>query len=255
MEKLIQESESLTENFRERNNHITSIQFNINHRKGWSAAVILPYVSRTELNNTPNREEFRQSTSGIGDGMLLLGYSHSWSKKLSQSLNIGLKLPIGDHQLINSSLQVPFAADLQPGTGSVDYLALTHFAWRHDDNWSFSGQFIYSLNTEGRRFDNWSPYEFGDSWQANFVARYSLNRSGLWFAGEFLYMHMNKDQINGGVVPNSGGNWYLVGLGVGASLIERVSVRSFVYIPIHERLEGIQLSTTYRVRLTLGYKF
>ena len=255
MKRLIQESESLSENYRERNNHITSLQFNATFRQRWNASIILPYVARTELNNTPNQEEFRQSTSGLGDGMILFGYTNPWSQRLSQSFNIGVKLPVGDHQLINSSLQVPFAADLQPGTGSVDYLAMTPLSYRMRDNWAFTGRIIYSLNTEGRRFENWSPYEFGDSWQTNIVARYSFSTRPVWLAGEMLYMHMNKDQINGGVVPNSGGNWYLVGFGAGGSVGNRLDIRSFVYVPVYERLEGVQLSTTYRVRLTLGYNF
>ncbi|MBK7181770.1 MAG: hypothetical protein IPH89_01930 [Bacteroidetes bacterium] len=107
---------------------------------------IVPFVM-----NSDRIKEQKQNIQGIGDITLFAAY-HVISKTMTEKyqhrliIGAGLKLPVGDYYQKNENNQrINFM--LQPGTGSVDYLAYVYYVFGYKKI-GFSFNSTYKINGE-----------------------------------------------------------------------------------------------------------
>jgi hypothetical protein len=127
-------------------------------KKRWRTSLILPYIHNSQFINGSDRYEL----NGFGDPIVLQGYQlinpyvEDDEQKAKHRLEIGagIKLPLGKINLLNHNERPNL--DLQPGTGSLDYLGYVKYILKYK-NFGATTNLNYKLNThnaEGYRYGN-----------------------------------------------------------------------------------------------------
>jgi len=146
-------------------------------REVWKTTVILPYIN----NHQTVGDESRYIVNGFSDPMLMESFQiyNSFksdnAKKLAHRLEVGIgvKFPLGK---INKTYEVGVPnLDLQPGTGSFDYLgSLTYIA---KYNWfGVYSNFNYKFNTY-----NSEDYKYGNTTNLTLNAFYQTKGEKISF--------------------------------------------------------------------------
>lgn len=231
------------------NSVILSLGYSFSDR--FSVESLYTWVNQTRTITQFGNESFTE-TSGIGDAVVLAKYTlpNILGKNSIASFGTGIKLPFGESD-IRTAQGIQLTADLQPGSGALDYIALLSFS----KNLSFRPSAVVS-GTATFRFtgvnndylNGVATYEFGNGFQANigytdqFLAFNTIFNPGL----VIKYRHAQVDKIDSSNLPNTGGEWVFVRPELNVNITPNLSLVSRLEVPIYSYVDGTQLTPSLR---------
>jgi len=167
----------------------------------------------------------------------------------------GPKFPTGRTTFANN-LGLALPADMQPGSGSWDGLFWSFFQKRnfYHPNLSIMGVTTFRYSGENKNYNQTQIYRFGNEFQFNLGGNYSAYLQWpLDIFAWFRYRNQAEDFIDGSAFPGSGGQWVYFTPGVNIHFLNNLSFRLSGDIPLYRQLNGTQLTTSYRITLSLSY--
>lgn len=222
-------------------------------RDRWKTMVTLPVVDNTE--RIDGLAKYR--IKGLGDPMLIQTYQLYSTKQTSDTvqrvthrvtLGGGVKVPLG-----NISKTYAFGKpnlDLQPGSGSWDFLFLTTYAFRYK-SLGFSTNLNVKFNTYNQ--DN---FKYGNTLNINANVFYIKNLKSITFM-PFVgtYMERFEKDYKHSIINDSGGATFFGNIGL--KLYKDNWSLNVQYQRVYNtKLNGsTQLFTLYRTSVGLNYNF
>lgn len=173
------------------------------------------------------------------------------------TIGVGLKTPTGSSTEKTSSGKFVHA-HMQPGTGSWDPL-LSFVYTKMMNPFLLQGDLTYQITTR-----NSNGYEFGDSLTANLSGKYAVT-SYFNVTGGLTYLHLNRATDRDGKYTdlkslmddpaNTGGDsiWFSPGIQALPSKNSLIDLK--VQFPLWERVNGVQMVSSYRILLGVSYGF
>lgn len=202
-----------------------------------------PYVVRNSIEiDSHSRLGQHESSEGTGDLKLIGNYR--FLHKTSGALHAigGVKLPTGETDERNS-VGEKFEPEMQPGTGSVDYISGLAYN-REFKRISLSGNAVYVAKTEGEQ-----GYEFGDLFSTCIAFDYLLNPNAKYgktrLGIETNFQHEQKHVDHGAKVADSGGNTFLWGPSLSVEANSNMSFSTSFLSPAYQDLGGLHQSLDY----------
>ncbi len=195
---------------------------------------------------------FAESITNLGDTLISVQYSPFISlnrRKIKTSTGFGIKLPTGKSNAVLTGIA---AEDMQPGTGSVDfvirqYISIPLFFNPYIE--IFAGNLFRFNGTNGR------SYKFGGEY--NFQSGFSTllgDKLNLLLYGRFR--SAAADRRFGGTIPNTGGKWIYLASGFTFRLNQGPGVRAIIEIPVYRKLNGAeQFTSKFITSLSLFFDF
>jgi len=256
---LVSGDTELDDNPRRRNTHSILLRGAYSFSDRWTLMGLFSLVRQEEVIARPSGVQDLLEAQGIGDAVLFGQYAPWLRPRASLLLGAGLTLPVGATGRLDAETGLPLHPDLQPGAGAWDLLTGARLTLQHVgvDNLSFTMHATFRLTTPSDRYQGRQQYEFGDELQvfSGFDYAWPLGKGLLEPSLLVLYRFTSPDRTNGIETPNTGGHWLHLRAGLGYALSPRVRIAAFGEAPLYRRLEGTQLTTTARVRVTFSYAF
>lgn len=196
----------------------------------------LPYVIRHSIEiDDHSILGAKQKSQGIGDLRLVGDYRVFRGPKGSVGVIGGVKFPTGSTRERNTD-GTRFEPELQPGSGSFDYLTGLVFQ-KQENRVSLTANSIYVFKTEGDQ-----DFEFGDVVSASLLADYLLNpqqqtKTRLGLDANIQYEQKQKD--TGVKVTDSGGTTLLLGPVLSLSAHEHILFAGSFLAPVYQNLGGV----------------
>lgn len=191
------------------------------------------------------------TTQGLGDSMLAIQYSpilFSDGKKLEFSVGGGVKLPTGQSNLRNTGIA---AEDMQPGTGSWDFMGWVYASHRVS---FIRGLELFAGASFRYNGENDREYKFGNEIISAFGTRLKT-RGFLDYSLYARYRWADSDQRFNGDVPNTGGNWIYIVPGVTFKIADSMGIKTEIEIPIYRKLNGFrQFTSTMQLSFSVFYE-
>lgn len=213
----------------------------------------VPYVVRRSLEVDDHAIiGSEQKSEGLGD-LHLIGDYRFWHQEV-QSLGFvgGVKLPTGATKEENS-IGTRFEPEMQPGSGSCDYLAGFVYAMKKQ-RFSLASNASYVLTTEGAQ-----DFEFGDVTTLSLAADYLLNPAAEFFKTRLgidaVYQNEQKQQSGGVSVADSGGETLLLGPLFKLEGNSNIGVLGTFLFPVYQHLGGVHQELDYTWTLAGELKF
>ena len=215
-------------------------------------AVAVPYVEKRRKGTRSGTTSVR-STNGLGD-VRVTGKYRFWHKDVPFGVTQaavfgGLEVPTGsDSNRDNVGALLPIS--LQLGSGSVDPFfgaAIGRTGRTH----SLEGGAQYQINTKGDEFEVGDTVRYDLTYQ-NQIFPPQIENSQLNLTVELNGKHLEKDELAGQKVENSGGDTVFVAPGL-QFLINTVVFEGSVQLPIVQELNGTQPETDFNVLFGLRY--
>lgn len=244
-----------TNTTRATNSTLLEINYGITRRLSMSGTFSFVNKNRITGRTTGNPDE--TTTTGIGDGILLLKYAlkeHSLASQYSIALGGGVKAPLGTTSLRNNGLLMN--ADMQPGSGAWDAVFWSFASASFVPHTDFSVYLLnsYRLTGTNERFGENDEYRFGNEW-ISMIGTGNSFTDRLGYSLSFRFRHTTSDRRNNQQMPNTGGTWMMVNPALTYDLFDQLSFRVSGNIPIYQHLEGTQPTTTYTASLSVFYSF
>lgn len=203
----------------------------------------IPYIVRNSLEiEDDTRLGVKEQSKGWGD-LTVIGNYH-FLKQDNQDLSLagGIKFPTG---LTNekNSVGERFEPELQPGTGSYDYIVGGVYNTQID-RLHFLANIAYVFKTEGDQ-----DYRFGDLLSTSFFVDYLINsnseilKTKIGINSNYQYEKKHKD--NGDKVNDSGGNTIFLGPTLSMNTTENSSIFASILFPVYQRLGGAHQEVEY----------
>lgn len=248
---LLSDSEQLDDRSRSRTTQSSILELNYGISPRVSIAGVLPYIRQTRTIQTYSGSEDFTAVDGLGDVVFLLKYQlivpdiHS---SLTWILGAGPKIPTGKTNYTNSQ-GLSLAADMQPGSGSLDGIFWSYFQKNKifTPNLGLASVITYRYSGTNRNYNETQAYRFGNEFQFNLGLNYDFY--AVWPITAFLftrYRNQTEDYIDGNVFPSSGGHWVYTIPGLNIQFSPHASLRLLAELPVYRRLEGTQLTTAYK---------
>ncbi len=255
---LVSGSTELFEPSRRRAVHSGIVEFSYGVLKSISLSALLTVVQQERrvdvLAETPS--EATLTTRGIGDAVVLVKYTIIPSTFPSQqeiTIGIGGKIPFGSSTLTSNGILLP--ADMQPGTGSWDGIV-----WLYGSNGFMPHVPVDIFGNVSFRFTGTNK-RYGSAQQGYRFGNEFLGTAGLSFKTEslldfsllFRARHVKADRFGDSEIPNTGGVWLSALPGVNVKLLDVLTLRTSVQIPVYRNLTGTQLTTTFTALVSIFY--
>jgi hypothetical protein len=209
-----------------------------------------PYVL-----NEQNSSHGTIRSKGFGDVTLMANYSllntgDSLGYTLKHTLQVGggVKLATGSYR--KQQHDEVLAANMQPGTGSTDYLINGIYTIRFKQL-GLSNDFTYRFNTE-----NSNGYQFGDRISASsnvFYWQYVKGISVLPSVGLY-YEHAKGDRYTGATNAQKGGESYFTNLGLNV-YVQNIAVGGTLQLPVSSTEAHHATKGNTRSMVNLTYMF
>lgn len=237
----------------------------------FSAFVSIPYVRNTmdmatviDMGPDMGIEVMKDSmdpVKGIGD-VTVMGLYRLYTDDEARpydafTVGIGVKTPTGSSTEKSESGRFVHA-HMQPGTGSWDPLISLIYT-KTVNPFLFQADAAYQISTR-----NSEGYKFGDSFSANLLGKYAATRH-LNISGGVTYLHLNRASDKEGKFTdltsllddpaNTGGDSIWVSPGIQLLPIRDCVIDIRAQFPVWQRVNGIQLVSSYRILLGLSYSF
>ncbi len=216
-----------------------------------SASVILSFIQqeRRISSGLIGSTDF-VTARGMGDAIGLLKYSIIPINIVSQLefvVGAGAKVPFGSTDLKSQGIRI--SDDLQPGTGAWDGILWGYFFRGFEPHIPMN---IYLQSSYRLTGTNSFGYKFGNEFILT-LGGTSGSKGFLNYSLSFRYRAVQPDKRDDVELPNSGGKWLYIGPGLNLNLSPSVGVKFSGQVPIYHNLEGTQLTTTYRLSVSLFY--
>jgi hypothetical protein len=250
---LMDVSERLDDQARSRTTQSTILEMNYGLNNRFSVTGVLPFVrqSRT-IQGFEGREEFT-AVQGIGDVVLLAKYrilKPGLNTTIDWIIGAGPKIPTARTDFTNNQ-GLTLAADMQPGSGSLDGILWSNFMISRlfkQPNLGLVSVTSYHYSGANNNYNGSQRYRFGNEFQFNLGLNYNFFAHWPIDVFSFLrYRSQTEDLIDGGVFPSSGGKWVYAIPGVNVQFSPSWSFRLSVDIPLYRKLDGTQLTTSYKL--------
>lgn len=215
----------------------------------WSTEGLFSWVRQErQIRQNGGYHDFTFS-QGVGDAVFLAKYKWWDRNQLKLILGAGPKFPFGRSDQ-KSENGITLNADLQPGTGATDLILTHNFEWTPLGMTllNFIGNIVYRNTGTNKKYLQVQNYRFGNEFQImTGIGRQFMISTQLFHAQAGLRYRSNaKDQVNGEILPNTGGKW-MYGTGNIIWNVKPVWSLSFsMDIPLLSNVTGTQLSPTAR---------
>jgi len=202
------------------------------------------------------RTQFQENTSvaetqGVGDAlvMLKLVLSGLFNQAIDLQIGAGPKIPLGKSDL-KDERGITYNADMQPGSGSWDILTWAYGSWQANfrPTGLVTARIVARLNGVNNEYLGSGSYQFGNSIQAytGYADQVLLGKHLLSPSLQAEYRHVSEDRIAGVELLNTGGQWLYLVPGLSWHIRPKLILNLTTEIPIYSRVNGIQLSPTFR---------
>jgi len=255
---LMDGSRRLPDDTRSRTTHSSILEINYGLTSRFSIAGVFPLIRQERDINAYAGARDLTATQGLGDVAMLFKIRVLNPEKISNwegVVGAGPKFPTGRTTFANN-LGLALPADMQPGSGSWDGLFWSFFQKRniYHPNLSLMGVATMRITGENENYNQTQIYRFGNEFQFNLGGNYSAYLH--WPLDIFAwvrYRNQAEDFIDGSAFPGSGGQWVYFTPGVNIHFLNNLSFRLSGDIPLYRQLNGTQLTTSYRITLSLSY--
>ncbi len=250
---LVSFTEELDDDTRSRTTQSSIIELNYGLNKRLSFTGVVPFIKQTRtIQGFEGNEDFT-ATQGLGDMVFLAKYRIINPEKTADIewvIGAGPKIPTAKTDFTNNQgLVLP--ADMQPGSGSFDgifwsYLLKNRFL--RNPKMGLAAVTAFRYSGENENYNLTQTYQFGNEFQFSLGLNYNLFLK--WPVDIFTfarYRFQAEDLIDGGVYPSSGGQWVYVIPGLNINFSPKWSLRLSGDIPVYRKLEGTQLTTSYKL--------
>ena len=202
-----------------------------------------------------HEEEFlgeKQKSTGLGDSILLGKYKF-YDKQFGLAGIFGLKLPTGNTNERNMAGE-RFEPELQPGTGSLDYMAGISANKKINHFMILDGTVLYHLKTKGDQ-----DYEFGDIIRTTAGATFHVidrdKKPTLNLLSEVITQFANKDEQDGKIIRDSGGTTIFFAPGISSRVTEQLKTTLSVPVPVYQALGGEHQELDFNVLFSMSCSF
>lgn len=229
------------------------VNYSRSFASGWGYAVALPLVDRDHLHvhnhqgvPIPERWKFRR----IGDLRLTGRYQQPLGAQASSTAGVvfGLKLPTGRTSVANDAGDVA-ERSLQPGTGTTDAILGAFFHQQLSDAgaWFTQAQLQHPLNQRD---------DFAPGAQLSLDLGYA-HRLGERLSGLLQLNAVVKRRDRGAQAErdDSGSRSLFLSPGLSYDVTERMRVYAFYQHPLHQHVNGVQLTARRAVAVGLATRF
>ena len=188
-------------------------------------------------------------TQGLGDVVLLPKYH--FNKTLV--LGLGIKLPSGRSNF-NDPNNIALPADLQPGSGAIDWIPYIHYqvSFNRRPSLEFSTKLTFRATGKNNRYFNTNnTYQFGNElqWQGNFSDQFIIYKSLIDTSLGLRFRTAARDFFNEQAFPGSGGHFVFVSGGFSLPLVRGISWQISTSLPVYSFVNETQLTPN----LTFGF--
>lgn len=197
-------------------------------------------------------------TNGIGDAVFLFKYKLTNPRKQSTQLvaGLGVKLPTGSSDLRNNGITLN--ADLQPGSGAWDGILWGNFIQniKFRPTMNFISTVTFRITGANDDYFGSQIYELGDELQIRAGVSDRITIKNLIFDPSLSFRYrMARQDINDGTdLPNTGGDWVFIIPALSYNIGPDFSLNATAELPVFARVDGTQLSPSFRVNFGLFYK-
>ncbi|MBP9855036.1 MAG: transporter [Candidatus Omnitrophica bacterium] len=207
-----------------------------------SLTLDMPWAVRESLGIEHDNLGVKEKSEGIGDLNLIGAYEIYHQNNRAVRLLSGVKFPTGETDETNS-LGERFEPELQPGSGSYDFILGGVFE-QQLDRIILKGNSTYTIKTEGEQ-----QYEFGDVFSTSVFTDYVVNPDNENFivkAGiDTNYQYSSKDKEEGVKQEDSGGHTLLTGPSLTLAGTNGMSVYTNFLFPVWQDLGGLHQELDY----------
>lgn len=223
-----------------------NVQYQFN--RDWGMMAMVPYWERsfdTNANFGGGAPQIVNSKTNTLSDIRLMGIYSGFSPDMSTGLIFGLKLPTGTYTAPG------FDRDTQPGTGSTDLL-LGGYRVGQNHRWGWYVQGMYRSAIATR--DDYRP---GNSLQ--FVA--GMHYDGFRHSSHVIPLLQvnatirNQDTGINSNTPNSGLKTVYLTPGAMIDITRHWQANATVYLPLYQRVNGIQLLPRQVASVGITYNF
>jgi Putative MetA-pathway of phenol degradation len=226
------------------------------------AFVSVPYIRNTmDMTTNMGMNMTMAPVSGLGDITVMGLYRIYRDREIrptdAVTLGFGVKTPTGSFTETKASGAFVHA-HMQQGTGSWDPL-LSLIYTKMANPFLLQTDVTYQYTTRNRQ-----GYEFGDSAAVNLSGKYAVVKEFNVTAG-LTYLHVGKASDRDGQYTsltslmddpaNTGGNSLWFSPGIQVLPVKNGMIDLKVQVPVWERVNGIQLVSSYRVLAGISYGF
>ncbi|NNK80739.1 MAG: hypothetical protein HKO93_04505 [Flavobacteriales bacterium] len=216
--------------------------------KNWHLSLAIPFLNNYRSLNTTTVHDIY----GIGDPWVMLRKQESWRKEkdhLFVSGGLGFKFPLGSTSAEDGDTYVDL--DMQPGTGSMDYLANLVLLYE------YRKVFVMSQNTGKLNGSSPDDFRYGNNLSTSLLLGSRVINKGedawrLSFTGGIYSEFIGRDEVNGEKKGDISSTYFMDG---GAVLrFKSMIVTANGQIPFITKVDSRQLPTTHRFILNLQYE-
>jgi hypothetical protein len=257
---LVSGSESLADNPRARNAHSVLGRFGYAFSDRWMAMALFSIVQQEEVTTNPLTGDKREQIArGVGDMVLFSQYSALVKEEFDLLLGAGLEVPVGTTTQSDELTGLPYHPDMQPGRGAWAFIGSARMALYRvvRPTMSVSFQATYRYTTTADRFEGLQEYQFGNELRllTGIADRFTLGTVFLDPSVLVLYRNTEVDLLDNLPSPNTSGHWVHLRPGMQFVLTPEFQLGGFVEFPLWWSLEGTQLTTSFRTRISAQYQF
>lgn len=173
------------------------------------------------------------------------------------TLGVGVKTPTGSSTKKTAGGRFVHA-HMQPGTGSWDPLISLIYT-KTANPFLFQADITYQIAAR-----NSNGYKFGDSLSANLTGKYALS-SSFNVTGGLAYLHLDRASDREGKYTdltsvmddpaNTGGDSIWLSPGIQILPLRDTMIDLKVQFPVWERVNGVQLVSSYIILVGISYSF
>jgi len=244
-------SENLNDDSRLRTTNSVLLNAGYSITNKLSVESLFTWVNQRRIISQFDNENLDQ-TSGIGDAIFLVKYNFSNLLGENSAFNIGVgtKIPLGSSTETND-LGIVLNSDLQPGSNAWDtvYFSFLNKSFGFNPSLNFYSRLFFRNTGTNSSYQNDLSYRFGNEFQLFIGASHqliffkTLANPGL----SFKYRAASKDKIDNFDLDNTGGEWISIIPNISVDINPKVLFMSKVELPIYSKVEGTQLTPTYRI--------
>lgn len=213
----------------------------------------IPYVERRF--KEVHEEAFlgaNEKSTGLGDS-ILLGKYKIYDRAFGLAGIFGLKLPTGNTDERNMAGE-KFEPELQPGTGSLDYILGISANKRINHLVILDGTVLYNLKTKGVQ-----EYQFGDIVRVTMGSTFNVidkdKKPTLNLVSEVISQFANKDEQNGETIRDTGGTTIFIAPGISSQLTKNLKIALSAPVPVYQALGGIHQEQDFNIIFGMSYSF
>lgn len=200
------------------------------------------------------------NTSGIGDAVFITKFILSRYAESGTEIQLGAgpKIPFGRSDMADER-GILYNADLQPGSGSWDLITWGYFLKQINKRPTtvLSARVIGRINGSNQEYLGSQNYHFGNSIQLYLGAgdQFLVGNKIISTSVSVRFRKTLADGINGIELDNTGGQWINIIPSIGWRIGQRSQIQFIPEIPVISKVEGIQLTPTFRMQVGIYHNF